>query len=1085
MDEQKFLEQLSIILDPKKGNVKAATSVLQNEYYKQPQSLLALIHLAISHESADLKQLAATQARPLVSKHWTKIPNNQRQQARTQLFQATLAEPSSLVRHSSSRLISTIAKIDLDDGEWPELPGLLQQAATSSKAAERAVGVYVLYSILETMGDGFSSKFKELFTLFSNTIKDPESLEVRVNTLLAISKMALVIDAEEDQASIKAFQNIFPSMVAVLKDTIDSGKEDQIMLAFEVFNTLLTAEYQLMSKHFQDLVVFMNEIATNTGMADDTRTQAISFLMQCVIYRRLRVQGAKMGEPLTKSMLQIVTEIDDASADDDEITPARSALGLIDTMAQSLPANQVVVPLLNALPEYSKSSNPKQRQAGILALGMAVEGAPDFLSTQLPSVLPILFTLLEDSEVIVRQAALQTTARLADDMPEDISKAHEKLMPLLVKNLTAAMGAYKGEEEGPTVDIMKSATSAIDAVVDGMDAEDAVPYLDKLAPLLQRLFKHPDFKIKALAAGALGSLASTVEAPFLPYLRDSMNAMQEYITKKESEEELDLRASCTDAMGEMAVAVGPAEFKDYVRPLMETSEEALRLEHSRLKESTYILWGSLAKVYETDFAPFLDGVVQGLFDCIDQEEADLEVELGDSARDLLGKEVTIAGKKVKVAAADDDEEEDGDIEDIEIDGDDDSDWGDLATVTPIALEKEIAIEVIGDVVSNTKTAYLPFFEKTIEKLLPLVEHNYENVRKATISTLHRAYAALYDISEESGELPKWKPGLPLQVEPTPVLKKFGEVLMNATLNVWPEEEDTATVTEISRALSENLKMTGPSLLSYPDVLTKIVQTVTDLITKKHACQIDMAEEALDDDDLESTELEWLVVDSAMDVISGLAAALGPSFGELWKIFEKQVLRYASGGEALGRASACGVLAEIITGMEGAVTPFTSQMLNVLLKRLGDEDPQTKSNAAYAVGRLVEKSEDDGNIVKAYPQILSKLEGILHITEGRCQDNAAGCVSRLILKHKDKVPIQQVLPALVDSGILPLKEDYQENEPVWTMIVRLYRDQDPTIQQLTPKLAPMMMSVLGEPEEQLSDEVREQVQALVEHLKSMH
>jgi len=791
MDQQKFLQQLAIVLDPKKGNVKTATNILQNEFYKQPESLLFLMQLIISHDSTELKQLAATQAKPLVSKHWTKVPTDQREHARNQLFQATLSESSSLVRHSASRLISSIAKIDLDDGEWPELPGLLQQAATSAKAAERAVGVYVLYSILETIGDGFSSKFKELFALFGKTIKDPESLEVRVNTMLAISKMAMVIDAEEDQASIKSFQNIFPDMVAVLKDTIDSEKEDYVMLTFEVFNTLLTAEYQLLSKHFQDLVAFMTQISTNTEAADETRTQAISFLMQCVVYRRLRVQGAKMGEPLTKSMLQVITEIDDASADDDDITPARSALGLIDTMAQSLPASQVVVPILDALPQYSKSQNPKYRQAGILALGFVVEGAPDFLSTQLSSVLPILFTLLEDSEVTVRQAALQTTARLADDLPEDITKQHEKLVPLLVKNLTAAMSIYSGEEEGPAIDIMKSATSAIDAVVDGMDAEDAVSYLDQIAPLLQKLFKHPDFKIKALAAGALGSLASTVESPFLPYLADSMNAMQEFITKKESEEELELRASCTDAMGEFAVAVGAAEFKNYVQPLMQTSDEALQLEHSRLKESTYILWGSLAKVYEEDFSPFLGGVVKGLFDCVDQEEADLEIELGDGAKDLLGKEVTIAGRKVKVAAADsDDEAEDGDIEDVDIDEDDDSDWGDLATVTPIALEKEIAIEVIGDVVSNTKTAFLPYFEKAIEKLLPLTEHTYENVRKATISTLHRAYAALYDISEESGQLQKWKPGLPLQVEPTQELKKFGEILMAATLNVWPEEEDT-------------------------------------------------------------------------------------------------------------------------------------------------------------------------------------------------------------------------------------------------------------------------------------------------------
>ena len=101
------------------------------------------------------------------------------------------------------------------------------------------------------------------------------------------------------------------------------------------------------------------------------------------------------------------------------------------------------------------------------------------------------------------------------------------------------------------------------------------------------------------------------------------------------------------------------------------------------------------------------------------------------------------------------------------------------------------------------------------------------------------------------------------------------------------------------------------------------------------------------------------------------------------------------------------------------------------------------------------------------------------------DNAAGCVSRLILKHQSKVPVDEVLPALVNSGVLPLKEDYQENEPVWTMIVQLYKDQNAIVQRLTPKLAPIMLSVLGEPEEQLTDEVREQLQQLVNHLKKTH
>lgn len=45
-------------------------------------------------------------------------------------------------------------------------------------------------------------------------------------------------------------------------------------------------------------------------------------------------------------------------------------------------------------------------------------------------------------------------------------------------------------------------------------------------------------------------------------------------------------------------------------------------------------------------------------------------------------------------------------------------------------------------------------------------------------------------------------------------------------------------------------------------------------------------------------------------------------------------------------------------------------------------------------------------------------------------------------------------------------------------------EDKTIQELTPQLAPIMMSALGEPEEQLTDETRAELQQLVDHLRSM-
>lgn len=768
------------------GNLKDATSVLQREFYNQPQSLVFLIQIATTHEDPNLRQLAAVQARSLVSKHWTSVQAD-KSQIREQLLRSTLGEKSSLVRHSVARIISAIAKIDLNDGEWMDLPNMLVQAAGSGNKDEREVATYVLFTILETLEEGLEAKFQDLFNLFSKTIRDPESQEVRINTLLALSKLATSLDSEENVAPVKAFQDMVPPMVEVLKDVIDQKQEDRVMQSFEVFQTLLGCDPQLLTVHLKDLIMFMNELAANKDADEDTRTQAISFLMQAVQYRKLKIQGMRLGEQLTLTALQLVTELGESPSVDDDITPARSALGLLDMLSQSLPPTQTVVPLLNALGQYFHNSDADYRRAGIMALGMCVEGAPDFISTQMKQIFPMVFQLLADPEPKVRQATLHAVARLADDLPEDLSAEHEKLMPLLFQNLASAMQEYKGEEDGPTVDIMKAGISAIDAVVDGLDEKDVVPYQDELVPILHKLFKHPDFRIKGLSAGALGSLASSSGDAFLPFFDDSMHLLQEYATVKDSEEELDLRASVTDAMGEMAAAAGPERYQPYVEPLMRATEEALHLGHSRCKESTYLFWGSMSKVYAELFSPFLDGVVKGLFACIEQEETDIEVSLGDAAKDLAGQEVTIGGRKVKVAGPEDIGDEE-DIEDVDPEEDEDA-WDDITATTPLSLEKEIAVDVIGDLITHTKGSYLPYFEKTIEMIMPLAEHPYEGVRKSTISTMHRSYAMLFAIAEESGQVPKWKAGLPLQVEPPKEVKKFGEILMTTTLKMWMEEDD--------------------------------------------------------------------------------------------------------------------------------------------------------------------------------------------------------------------------------------------------------------------------------------------------------
>ncbi|KAI1039130.1 hypothetical protein LB505_007535 [Fusarium chuoi] len=71
--------------------------------------------------------------------------------------------------------------------------------------------------------------------------------------------------------------------------------------------------------------------------------------------------------------------------------------------------------------------------------------------------------------------------------------------------------------------------------------------------------------------------------------------------------------------------------------LMSASEEALSLDNPRLKETSFILWSNLSKVYHEQFDHFLPGVFKGLFSSLELEEEEIELpgvdasQLGDGA----------------------------------------------------------------------------------------------------------------------------------------------------------------------------------------------------------------------------------------------------------------------------------------------------------------------------------------------------------------------------------------------------------------------------------------------------------------------
>ena len=739
-----------------------------------------------------MRQLAATQARAQAVSYWDKIPQNVKRQIRDHLFQSTLEEPVPLLRNAEARVISVIAKLDAPKNEWPDLLEKLAIITKNGYSQQREVTTFVLHALLESLGSDLGSRFGELLEIFSKTIHDTESSLVRIHTSKALGSLAQAFDGEVEDDLATKFQATIPGMVAVLKESIDSNDDDRTDAAFEGFQTILNCEPQLLNQHFRNLVEFMANIGVDSNNGDEVRTQALSFLLTACHFRKLKFQSLRLGEQLTMGMLQIIVETADeddidADIDDDEITPGSTAIALLNVMTENLPPNQTVGPLLSAFNSFVTSEDPARRRAIVRALASCVEGAPDFMSTQLKSFLPGVVRLLQDPILRVREAAVKSVRELAENLTEDMSQEHEILIKALSANLNRSIQSQTGLDAKLNVNVIACCCDALEALVSGMEAEDVTPYVRELVPHLVSLFAHPQHKIKKAAIGAVGSMAVSSERDFLPYFQDTVRALTPFLTLTEDDEDLALRSIACDTMGNLAEAVGPETFKSYVEPMMTTTLEGMSLGSPRLRETAFLFWSDMFKVYQADFNSYLPGITEKLFECLDQEESAVTLELGSEAADLVGKEVSIAGTKVKVAAANDD---DSDMDEVDGVGanDDDEEWDDVTGTNQVAFEKEVAIECLGNICVATPKAFLPFVEQGVLKLCAALHHEYEGIQKAAVVTLYRIYVALWEAQDNPSDK-KWEPGLPPKRREGDSLVSLAKLITPQSLVVWAETDE--------------------------------------------------------------------------------------------------------------------------------------------------------------------------------------------------------------------------------------------------------------------------------------------------------
>lgn len=144
-------------------------------------------------------------------------------------------------------------------------------------------------------------------------------------------------------------------------------------------------------------------------------------------------------------------------------------------------------------------------------------------------------------------------------------------------------------------------------------------------------------------------------------------------------------------------------------------------------------------------------------------------------------------------------------------------------------------------------------------------------------------------------------------------------------------------------------------------------------------------------------------------------------------------------------------------MKEAVTPSTEQLFQLFYNALQDPEAEVNSNAAFAIGVLVEHSQAD--LSQQYLPLLAVLRPLFEVNADSpppklsAKDNAAGAVARLILKNAAAIPLDQVLPTFINA--LPCKDDLMENRPSFRAVVHLFQSNP---QAILPYLDPLLVAL---------------------------
>ncbi|XP_019849477.1 PREDICTED: importin-4-like [Amphimedon queenslandica] len=1055
----------SLLLSPDTEVIRQATAELRS-IYKNPSLLNSLCHVMLHSEDPHIRQLSAVVLRKKLVQTWRRLSVEDRESLKNIFIESLSSEMHQLVLRSVANLVSVIASHEFSHNQWPELSQFIMKSCQSDDSAQQEIGMLVLSSVMETAAVHFNTQFIQLLGLFSSALGNTRSSMV---PFYALKSLTYVIEYLKDE-EMSHFRNLFPKAIEAVKKLITID-EDKACEAMELFDELMECELSLISAFLQQLVEFCLQTGSNVNLSDGIRVKSLSTLGFLMSVKKKSL--LKMG--FLSSILEVILSVMVSPHEDDEIedesdvlldghsqSPQCEASRVLDKMALNLPPEKLFTSVMQYVQSWLQDeATPIQRKTAITAIGVMAEGCAEHIRTNhLRELVQVIFDGLSNPHQIVKNAALFSLGQFSEHLQPDISQFSSELLPALFQLLDHTLSS-SGTNQPSVTRIFY----AVETFCENLGSE-LLPYLpnlmDKLIVLLTGDF---NVEYKELAISCIGAVANAVEGNLTPFFPRILDVLKTYINLPYQQELVVLQAQAVDTLGIIAKTIGADNFQGIANECVTLGLTLMNSTDPDLRRSVYGMMASLSTILGQGLAPHLPAVIPRMIQSLQSTEG-VKAYYSSTAVSFLDFD-----KDDDPVSADSTNLADESVESLE----DEQDIAGYSVENSYLEAKEDACNAIGEIANNVGILFLPYIDDCFQEIAINTDDSSPGLRKAAVTSL----------------------GLLLKVWHSPqAVEKMNEddksslnILINSTLANMSASARTDSDPLVTVATLESIELVLKSLRGreFPiegKVWASLLVTIDDILNNKAECQEEDCCDGGDSGSLftgDTTEIEGLLFESAGSLLGPLAAVVGgakilPSIKPMMTLLIKKMMTCKT---VANHSFVMGTLAEIVEGCGQAISPLATDLYPLFMRGLSDKSDEVSSNSVYGIGTLAGAAV--AQISCHYQDILQAVFGLASTRSqnGRLMDNITAAVARMIVSGPELVPMDQVLPVLLQN--VPLKEDFEENVTVYSCIFHLLQSGNVTIMNNLDLVLKAFAADLS-PSSKLTPELQSQIISITNMLR---